>query len=69
MSFEDLAEFALRPAPIDVTIRCTITRDRRGMAKGLYPTYCLHMEREDGKRVSTSEVETTPCLQVFMYSI
>ncbi|XP_024913505.1 tubby protein homolog isoform X3 [Cynoglossus semilaevis] len=51
MSFEDLAEFALRPAPIDVTIRCTITRDRRGMAKGLYPTYCLHMEREDGKRV------------------
>ncbi|XP_031416987.1 tubby-related protein 3 isoform X2 [Clupea harengus] len=51
LSVEDLEQFALRPAPRDVTIQCRITRDRRGMEKGIYPTYYLHMEKEDGKRV------------------
>ncbi|XP_024913506.1 tubby protein homolog [Cynoglossus semilaevis] len=51
MSLEDLEKFALWPAPRDVTIQCRITRDRRGMEKGIYPTYYLHMEKEDGKRV------------------
>ncbi|XP_007562723.1 tubby protein homolog [Poecilia formosa] len=51
MSVEDLENFALRPAPRDVTIQCRVTRDRRGMEKGIYPTYYLHMEKEDGKRV------------------
>ncbi|XP_005160427.1 uncharacterized protein si:dkey-220f10.4 isoform X2 [Danio rerio] len=51
MSLEDLEQFAMRPAPRDVTIQCRITRDRRGVEKGIYPTYYLHMEKEDGKRV------------------
>ncbi|XP_076154909.1 tubby protein homolog [Alosa pseudoharengus] len=51
LSVEDLEQFALRPAPRDMTIQCRITRDRRGMEKGIYPTYYLHMEKEDGKRV------------------
>ncbi|AWP17526.1 putative tubby protein-like [Scophthalmus maximus] len=51
MSVEDLEKFALRPAPRDVTIQCRVTRDRRGMEKGIYPTYYLHMEKEDGQRV------------------
>ncbi|KAK9965542.1 hypothetical protein ABG768_004629 [Culter alburnus] len=51
MSLEDLEQFAMRPAPRDVTIQCRITRDRRGVEKGMYPTYYLHMEKEDGKRV------------------
>ncbi|KAG9267795.1 tubby protein-like [Astyanax mexicanus] len=51
ISLEDLEQFALRPAPRDTTIQCRITRDRRGMEKGIYPTYYLHMEKEDGKRV------------------
>uniref|UniRef100_A0A8C2Z2D2 Si:dkey-220f10.4 n=1 Tax=Cyclopterus lumpus TaxID=8103 RepID=A0A8C2Z2D2_CYCLU len=51
MSLEDLETFALRPAPRDVTIQCRVTRDRRGVEKGIYPTYYLHMEKEDGKRV------------------
>ncbi|XP_045924966.1 tubby protein isoform X1 [Micropterus dolomieu] len=51
VSVEDLEMFALRPAPRDVTIQCRVTRDRRGMEKGIYPTYYLHMEKEDGKRV------------------
>ncbi|XP_029954226.1 tubby protein [Salarias fasciatus] len=51
LSVEDLEKFALRPAPRDVTVQCRVTRDRRGMEKGLYPTYYLHMEKEDGKKV------------------
>lgn len=42
----------LRPAPRGVTVKCRITRDKKGMDRGLYPTYFMHMEREDGKRVS-----------------
>ncbi|XP_035258740.1 tubby protein homolog [Anguilla anguilla] len=51
LSVEDLEQFSLRPAPRDLTIQCRITRDRRGMEKGMYPTYYLHMEKEDGKKV------------------
>ncbi|KAK1882156.1 Tubby protein like [Dissostichus eleginoides] len=51
ISVEDLEKFALRPASRDVTIQCRVTRDRRGMEKGMYPTYYLHMEKEDGNRV------------------
>ncbi|XP_013863614.1 tubby protein homolog [Austrofundulus limnaeus] len=48
---EDLEKFALRPAPRHTTIQCRVTRDRRGMEKGIYPTYYLHLEKDDGKRV------------------
>jgi len=32
-------------------MKCRITRDRKGMDRGLYPTYFLHLEREDGKKI------------------
>ncbi|XP_028812691.1 tubby protein homolog isoform X3 [Denticeps clupeoides] len=48
---EDLEEFVLRPAPQGVTVKCRITRDKKGMDRGMYPTYYLHLEREDGKKV------------------
>uniref|UniRef100_A0A6I8NBX8 Tubby-like protein n=1 Tax=Ornithorhynchus anatinus TaxID=9258 RepID=A0A6I8NBX8_ORNAN len=48
---EDLEEFALRPAPQGLTIKCRITRDKKGMDRGMFPTYYLHLEREDGKKV------------------
>ncbi|KAM8836971.1 uncharacterized protein AB9W97_002393 [Spinachia spinachia] len=51
MSVEDLEKFSLRPAPRDGVVQCRVTRDRRGVEKGIYPTYYLHMEKEDGKRV------------------
>ncbi|XP_033470518.2 tubby-related protein 3 isoform X3 [Epinephelus lanceolatus] len=47
----NLEEFVLRPAPRGVTVKCRITRDKKGMDRGLYPTYFMHMEREDGRRV------------------
>uniref|UniRef100_A0A3P8VBX8 Tubby-like protein n=1 Tax=Cynoglossus semilaevis TaxID=244447 RepID=A0A3P8VBX8_CYNSE len=47
----NLEEFVLRPAPRGITIKCRISRDKKGMDRGLYPTYFMHMEREDGKKV------------------
>ena len=52
----NLEEFVLRPAPRGVTVKCRITRDKKGMDRGLYPTYFMHMEREDGKRVRFGDV-------------
>ena len=51
MDVDDLEEFSLRPAPQGVRVKCRITRDKKGMDRGMYPTYYLHLEREDGKRV------------------
>nr|XP_033784433.1 tubby protein homolog isoform X2 [Geotrypetes seraphini] len=48
---DDLEVFAMRPAPQGTTIKCRITRDKKGMDRGMYPTYYLHLEREDGKKV------------------
>ncbi|KAM9824228.1 tubby-related protein 3 [Neosynchiropus ocellatus] len=47
----NLEEFVLRPAPRGIIVKCRISRDKKGMDRGLYPTYFMHMEREDGKRV------------------
>ncbi|XP_043535227.1 tubby protein homolog [Chiloscyllium plagiosum] len=47
----NLEEFAFRPAPQGTVIKCRITRDKKGMDKGMFPTYYLHMEREDEKKV------------------
>lgn len=49
---DNLEKFVLRPAPRGVTVKCRITRDKKGMDRGLYPTYFMHLEREDGKKVS-----------------
>lgn len=40
-----------RPAPQGTAIKCRITRDKKGMDRGMYPTYFLHMEKDDGKKV------------------
>ena len=47
----NLLDFVFRPAPQNVTVKCRITRDKRGFDKGMYPTYYMHLEREDGKKV------------------
>ncbi|KAL4625004.1 tubby-related protein 3-like isoform X1 [Arapaima gigas] len=48
---DNLEEFVLQPAPRGVTVKCRITRDKKGMDRGLYPTYFMHMEKEDSRRV------------------
>ncbi|KAB0361881.1 hypothetical protein FD754_006037 [Muntiacus muntjak] len=39
-------EFVLRPAPQSRTVRCRLTRDKKGMDRGLYPSYFLHLDSE-----------------------
>lgn len=41
----------MEPAAQHVHYKCRITRDRKGMDRGLYPTYFLHLERDYGKKV------------------
>ncbi|NXI01482.1 TULP1 protein, partial [Pachycephala philippinensis] len=43
---ENLEEFVLQPAPQGVTVKCRVTRDKRGMDRGLYPTYYLHLDND-----------------------
>ncbi|CAF0829655.1 unnamed protein product [Rotaria sp. Silwood1] len=52
MITEDLDRFVYTPAPNGLgDIQCRITRDKRGMEKGLFPTYYMHVERPgDGKK-------------------
>ncbi|KAF2903136.1 hypothetical protein ILUMI_03053 [Ignelater luminosus] len=47
----NIEKFVVQPAPQKVLFKCRITRDRKGMDRGLYPTYFLHLEREYGKKV------------------
>lgn len=47
---DDVAAFVLEPAPPRVLFRCRIARDRRGVDRGLFPTYFLQLERPRGRR-------------------
>lgn len=46
-----LETFVMEPACQRMHYKCRITRDRKGMDRGLYPTYFLHLERDYGKKV------------------
>ena len=48
-------EFVLQPAPQGRTVRCRLTRDKKGMDRGLYPSYFLHLDTD--KKVGKGEVE------------
>ncbi|CAH2221366.1 tubby-related 1 isoform X1 [Pelobates cultripes] len=42
----NLEEFVLRPAEQGVTVKCKVTRDKKGMDRGLYPTYYVHLDND-----------------------
>ncbi|XP_058619923.1 tubby-related protein 1 isoform X1 [Onychostoma macrolepis] len=46
IEFDDLEEFVLQPAPQGTTIKCKVMRDKRGMDRGFYPTYYLHLDND-----------------------
>lgn len=48
----NIEQFVLQPANKKMHYKCRITRDKKGMDRGLYPTYFLHLERDYGKKVS-----------------
>ncbi|XP_031628257.1 protein king tubby 1 isoform X1 [Contarinia nasturtii] len=46
-----IEQWVLQPAAQGCLYKCRITRDRKGMDRGLFPLYYLHLEREYGKKV------------------
>ncbi|XP_014352272.1 tubby protein homolog isoform X1 [Latimeria chalumnae] len=46
IEFDNLEEFVLQPASQGVTVKCRVTRDKKGMDRGLYPTYYLHLDND-----------------------
>lgn len=48
---ENLEDFAYRPAPRGVTMTCRITRDKKGMDRGLFPTYFMHLEKSKNEKI------------------
>ncbi|XP_059257516.1 tubby-related protein 1 [Mustela nigripes] len=46
MEVDEPREFVLQPAPQGRTVRCRLTRDKKGMDRGLYPSYFLHLDTE-----------------------
>lgn len=47
----NIDQFVMQPAPQGVLYKCRITRDRKGMDRGLFPIYYLHLERDYGKKI------------------
>uniref|UniRef100_A0A5F9CHD1 Tubby-like protein n=1 Tax=Oryctolagus cuniculus TaxID=9986 RepID=A0A5F9CHD1_RABIT len=48
---ENLEDFAYSPAPRGVTVKCRITRYKRGMDQGLFPTYYMFLEKDENQKI------------------
>lgn len=48
---ENLEDFVCSPAPRGITVKCRITRDKKGMDRGLFPTYYMHLEKDENRKV------------------
>uniref|UniRef100_A0A8C6RWJ0 Tubby-like protein n=1 Tax=Nannospalax galili TaxID=1026970 RepID=A0A8C6RWJ0_NANGA len=48
---ENLEDFAYSPAPRGITVKCRITRDKKGMDRGLFPTYYMHLEKDESRKL------------------
>lgn len=45
---EDMEAYVLRPAVRGCTVQCCISRDKRGVDKGMFPFYYLYLEAVNG---------------------
>lgn len=50
-NFLQFSQWVVQPASQGCLYKCRITRDRKGMDRGLFPLYYLHLERDYGKKV------------------
>jgi len=48
---DHLQKFVLEPGPEDCPVKCRITRNCKGIDKGIFPTYFLHYEQDNGRRI------------------
>uniref|UniRef100_A0A0R3RTB7 Tub domain-containing protein n=1 Tax=Elaeophora elaphi TaxID=1147741 RepID=A0A0R3RTB7_9BILA len=47
----NLEIFVSSPARRNITYKCRITRDKKGVDRGIYPTYYLHLEKDEERRI------------------
>ena len=47
----NLAEFVMKPAPQNISVKCRIERDNHGVDKTMSPKYFMRFEKDDGKKV------------------
>ena len=38
-------------------MKCRITRDKKGMDRGLFPTYYMHLEKDENRKVGEVVLE------------
>jgi hypothetical protein len=48
---ENIRDFVYTLPPKEQDVKCRITRDVKGIEKGLHPTFYMHFERDDGRKV------------------
>jgi len=63
---DNIELFIFCPAPQGVVLRCRVLRDKKGVDRNMYPTYYLHMERRDGKRVWSSSLSSSSSSVIFL---
>jgi len=63
--YGNLETFVLEPAAQGVHFKCRITRDKKGMDRGLYPTYYLGLDKGNGSKVN----ELLKYISILLYHI
>ena len=53
---EDMEAYVLRPAMRGRIVQCRISRDKRGVDKGMFPFYHLYLEAADGRKVRSDSL-------------
>ncbi|XP_073932381.1 tubby-related protein 3 isoform X2 [Castor canadensis] len=48
---DNLEDFAYSPAPRGITVKCRVTRAKKGMDRGLFPTYYMHLEKDGNQKI------------------
>ena len=59
---EDMEAYVLRPAVRGCTVQCCISRDKRGVDKGMFPFYYLYLEAVGGhgRKVRSGSLGSKP---------
>lgn len=47
----NIEQWVVQPGKQGLLYKCRITRDRKGMDRGMFPIYYLHLERDTGKKI------------------
>ena len=55
------------PAPQGQTIKRRIMRDKKGIDWQMFPTYFLHLEKEDGEKVSEQYLSRINKIYIYIY--